>query len=138
MIGIVVVTHGAIGIEMVKATRQIIPAVQKLEGVVVNSDQPPEEIRQNVKDAIQRASSPDGVLILTDMFGGTPSNICLSCLSNEKIEVISGFNLPMLIKLASLQNEAKIEEVVPFIKKYGQKNIVIANQILHGEHDNNE
>lgn len=136
MIGIVVVAHGAIGTEMVKATKQIVPDVQNIVGVEVDSQMTPESIRQSISKAIKNFQKVDGILILTDMFGGTPSNICLSCLSESSVEVVSGFNLPMLIKLASLQGDSKLVDVVPFIRDYGRKNIVIANQLLCG--DSNE
>ena len=131
MIGILVVAHGNIGREMVDATKRIIPDVKHLYWVSVESDDPPEQIRQQISEGIAKANNGEGrVLILTDMFGGTPSNICLSFLKPNKIEIISGFNLPMLIKLANLSNDKNFNEITSFIKEYGQKNIVIAGDIL--------
>lgn len=132
MIGIVVVTHGDIGCEMVKATQRIIPEARHLCGVSIESNDPPESIRKQITDAIEKVNVGDGVLVLTDMFGGTPSNICLSCLDPSKIEVVSGFNMPMLIKLASIKEGADLHNLVSFIQQYGQKNIVIASHILAG------
>lgn len=132
MIGIVVVAHGKIAVEMVAATRRIIPEAEHLTGVEVESNDPPQSIRQQISDAVERVDSGQGVLILTDMFGGTPSNICLSFLNRDKTEVLSGFNLPMLIKLANLKETVSFDDIVPFIQQYGQRNIVIASNVLGG------
>jgi PTS system mannose-specific IIA component len=132
MIGIVVVAHGNIGCEMVAATHRIIPEAKHLIGVAVESNNPPQSIRQQISDAIAKVGGDDGVLILTDMFGGTPSNICLSFLNQERVEVISGVNLPMLIKLANLKGQLSFDDTVPFIQQYGQRNIVIASHVLDG------
>jgi len=132
MIGIVVVSHGNIGREMVNATQGIIPEATHMCGVSVESNDPPESIRQQIGEAMRKVDQGDGVLILTDMFGGTPSNICLSFLEPAKIEVISGFNLPMLIKLANLKENADFQDTVNFIQQYGQRNIVIASRVLNG------
>ncbi len=132
MIGIVVVSHGNIGCEMVAATRRIIPDSSHLCGVAVESNDPPESIRQQIASAIRSVDRGEGVLILTDMFGGTPSNICLSFLKPAKVEVVSGFNLPMMIKLASIKGEVDFCETARFIQQYGQRNIVIASEVLSG------
>ncbi len=133
MIGVVVVSHRNIGCEMVKATNRIIPEATHMCGVAVESNDPPEAIRQQVSEAVKAVDGGNGVLILTDMFGGTPSNICLSFLEPSRVEVISGFNLPMLIKLAHLEQDANFMDTVKFIQHYGQRNIVIASQVLAGE-----
>jgi len=132
MIGVVVVAHGNIGLEMVSAAKRIIPEAHHIIGVSVESNDPPQSIRQQISDAIASIKTDEGILILTDMFGGTPSNICLSFLNQEKVEVISGVNLPMLIKLANLREHLKFEDIVPFIQQYGQRNIVIASSVLDG------
>lgn len=132
MIGIVVVAHGNIGCEMVAATRRIFPEAAHICGIAVESNDPPESIRRQVADAIASVDRGEGIIILTDMFGGTPSNICLSFLEPSRIEVVSGFNLPMLIKLASLKPGAVFTDTVAFIEQYGQRNIVIASNVLAG------
>jgi PTS system mannose-specific IIA component len=133
MIGIVVVSHSNIGCEMVSATTRIIPEAKHMRGVAVDSNDPPESIRQQVTTAVSSVDQGDGVLILTDMFGGTPSNICMTFLEPERIEVVSGFNMPMLIKLGNLKPDANFMETVRFIQKYGQRNIVIASEVLAGK-----
>lgn len=133
MIGIVVVSHSNIGCEMVQATARIIPEAKHMRSVAIESNDPPESIRQQIHDAVNGVDEGDGVLILTDMFGGTPSNICMTFLQPEKVEVVSGFNMPMLIKLANLKPSANLMETVHFIQKYGQRNIVIASEVLAGK-----
>ena len=132
MIGIVVVSHGNIGCEMVAATRRIFPEATHLAGVAVESNDPPESIRGQIAEAVASVDRGDGVLILTDMFGGTPSNISLSFLAPSRVEVVSGFNLPMLVKLANLKEGASFADTVTFIQQYGQRNIVIASHVLSG------
>lgn len=132
MIGVVVVAHLGIGKEMVEATQQIIPEASHFISVSVEKNEAPAAIRDKITQAMERVRTAEGVLILTDMFGGTPSNVCLSFLSQPKVEVVSGFNLPMLIKLASLKKESSFEDVITFIQQYGQRNIVIASQVLTG------
>ncbi len=133
MIGIVIVSHCNIGSEMIGATCRIIPEAKHMNAVAVESNDPPESIRQQISNAVQKVDQGDGILILTDMFGGTPSNICMTFLQPEKVEIISGFNMPMLIKLANLEEDADFMETVHFIKKYGQRNIVIASEVLAGK-----
>ena len=89
-------------------------------------------MRARILEAIQGVDQGEGVLILTDMFGGTPSNVALSFLSEHRIEVVTGVNLPMLIKLGSLQEEKPLEELAVFIKDYGQRNISVASEVLPG------
>jgi len=132
MVGVVVVAHLGIGKEMVGAVRKIIPDAKNFAYLCVEQDEPPDQIRTKIEQAIESLGSPESVLILTDMFGGTPSNVCLSFLSRPKTEVICGFNLPMLIKLASFHRDANFEEMATFIQQYGQRNIVIASHVLSG------
>ena len=89
-----------------------------------------EEMRRAIADALAKVDQGEGVLVLTDMFGGTPSNIALSFLKERRVEVVTGMNLPMLIKLATLSEEKPLEELAVFIKSYGQRNISVAREIL--------
>ncbi len=133
MVGVVVVSHTNIGKEMVIATKKIIPDCKNIVSLAIESDMPPEANRNLIRHAIDTVGSSDGVILLTDMFGGTPSNLCMSFLKKGEIEVISGFNLPMLIKLANYRDKIPFSELPPFIKNYGQKNIVIASEVLEGK-----
>lgn len=136
MIGVVVVAHLGIGKEMVTVTQQIIPEAKHFVAVSVERNEPPAAVREKISQAVEKVETKEGVIILTDMFGGTPSNVCLSFLSKPLVEVVSGFNLPMLIKLASLKNDSTFEDVINFIQQYGQRNIVIASQVLTGRAQN--
>ena len=133
MIGIVVVSHDNIGQEMVSVTRKIIPDATALASVAIDSNLSVEANRQKIAAAIKEVDSGDGVFLLSDMFGGTPSNLCLSFLGTPKLEVISGMNLPMLIKLAGDNKRQSFEQMVEFIRDYGRKNIVIASNVLEGK-----
>lgn len=132
MVGVIIVAHMGIGKEMVAAVQKIIPETVNFVPLCVEQDEPPAAIHEKISQAIDKVDAPEGVLILTDMFGGTPSNVCLSFLKRPKTEVICGFNLPMLIKLASFHREASFEEIATFIQQYGQRNIVIASHVLSG------
>lgn len=133
MVGIVIVSHNDIGNEMVATARKIIPDCPHIESVSIESDLPPEASCNKIREAIRKVDKGNGVILLSDMFGGTPSNLCLSFLEKGKVEVISGFNLPMLIKLASSSGKIGFDKLSTFIKKYGQKNIVIASEVLEGK-----
>lgn len=132
--GTVVVSHGGIGTEMVRIVLSIVKESNPMIGVAVEHDEDTESTRSKILDAIQKVrQGTRGVLLLSDMFGGTPSNLCLSFLNEGDIEVITGVNLPMLIKLASIRDERTLHDVASFIKSYGQKNILLAGEILKGE-----
>ncbi len=127
MVGIVLVTHGGIAQEMHAAVEMIVGPVEQY--VPVSSD-PPEDVRERIAQAIEVTDSGDGVLIMTDMFGGTPANIALSFLNEKKIEVVTGANLPMLVKLATGRGNQTLAELARFICEYGQKNISVASSLL--------
>ena len=133
MIGIVLVTHGDIGKEMLAAAKNIIPEANHVTALAIDSTKPPAFLRGQVQKAINQVTQPAGVLLLTDMFGGTPANICLSFLNKGEVEVIAGVNLPMLIKLINQKEEMSLAEMASFINTYGQRNIVIASKVLDGE-----
>lgn len=135
LIGIVVVGHGQLATAMVAASRSILPEAQAVAGVAIDSTAPVQEGRAHIAAAIQQVDQGGGVLLLTDMFGGTPSNLCLSFLEPKHIEVLSGVNLPMLIKLLGGMQSQPFTDVIPLIQHYGQKNIVVASQVLQGTLD---
>ncbi|MBI2980806.1 MAG: PTS sugar transporter subunit IIA [Deltaproteobacteria bacterium] len=130
MIGTVVVTHGKIGEEMVRAVLSIVREDLPLYSVSLEQNEDVEKMRRKIEMAVQRADRGKGVLLLSDMFGGTPSNLCLSFLEEGKIEVVTGVNLPMIIKLVTLREENSLSEIADFIKRYGQKNIARAAEVL--------
>jgi len=132
-IGTVIVTHYRLGEEFLQALRLIVPDAPKFHAVSIEPSQPVDEMRSAISGALNAADEGDGVLVLTDMFGGTPSNISLSFLDEHHVEVVTGINLPMLIKLATLREEKSLEELATFIKEYGQRTISVASEILPEE-----
>lgn len=130
MIGLIVVAHFNLAREMVAATELIVGKQEQFTYVDIFPDEDVDIIKKKVIDAIKNVESGDGVMILTDMFGGTPSNISLSFLEEGKVEVVTGVNLPMLIKLAIYREEKPLPELAYFITQYGQKNINLATDVL--------
>ena len=131
--GIVIVTHYRLGEEFLQALRLIVPDAPEFHSVSVEPTQTGEEMRSKIADALKAADQGHGILVLTDMFGGTPSNIALSFLDEHHVEVVTGLNLPMLIKLATLGEEKPLDELAAFIKSYGQRNISVASELLPDE-----
>jgi PTS system mannose-specific IIA component len=129
-IGVVIVTHYQIGAEFLHALRLIVPNAPDFLSVSIDPKQSVDEMRRLIQQALKRADSGAGVLVLTDMFGGTPSNMSLSFVEETGVEVVTGLNLPMLIKLATLSEDKTLEELATFIKSYGQRNISVASEIL--------
>jgi mannose PTS system EIIA component len=129
MIGIMVVAHFNLAQEMAAAVELIMGKQQQFEAVGIFPDEDIEKIRGKIIQALKMTDSGDGVLIMTDMFGGTPSNISLSFLEDGRIELVSGVNLPMLIKITS-HREGTLDELARFIAEYGQKNIYLAKDVL--------
>ena len=129
-IGVVIVTHYGLGAEFLQALRLIVPDCPEFFCVAIQPDQGVNEMRESISGALREADTGDGVLILTDMFGGTPSNMSLSFLDEHHVEVVTGINLPMLIKLATFSEEKSLEDLAHFIKEYGRRNISVASQLL--------
>jgi PTS system mannose-specific IIA component len=131
MVGIVVITHCHLAEELISAAQLVVgEELKNFQAVSVDPKEGSEEILDKIVTAIRKVDGGQGVLILTDMYGGTPSNISLSFLEEKKIEVITGVNLPMLIKLATYPNNMSLEELALFITDYGQKNINLASEVL--------
>jgi PTS system mannose-specific IIA component len=129
-IGVVIVTHYRLGQEFLQALRLIVPEAPEFHSVSIEPAQSVDEMRSGISAALRAADQGQGVLVLTDMFGGTPSNISLSFLDEHHVEVVTGFNLPMLIKLATLGEEKSLEDLATFIKDYGRRNISVASELL--------
>ena len=133
MIGVVVVTHGELAQELLKTTESIVGSLENFEAVSVNAERDAEDERRTIEEAIRKVDQGDGVILLTDLFGGTPSNICLSFLKEMDVEVVSGVNLPMLIKLPSFMNNNNLEEAANLTMEYGKRNISVASRRLYTE-----
>jgi PTS system mannose-specific IIA component len=132
-IGVVIVTHHRLGEEFLKALQLIVPEAPEFHSVAIEPGQAIDEMRRAIDRALTQADEGQGVLVLTDMFGGTPSNISLSFLDDRRVEVVTGLNLPMLIKLATLREEKTLEDLAVFVKDYGRRNISVAREILPEE-----
>jgi PTS system mannose-specific IIA component len=133
MIGMVLVTHGHLASEFVAALEHVVGPQRQIETVCIGPDDDMDRRRQQIIDGVQRVDAGEGVVILTDMFGGTPSNLAISVLSHGRIEVIAGVNLPMLIKLASMRSSGEpIEAAVAAAQEAGRKYINVASQLLQG------
>jgi PTS system mannose-specific IIA component len=130
MIGVLITTHGNLGSELIKAAELIRGSLKGVVHVSIDQTKGVEELQKEISAAINKLDRGQGVLILTDLFGGTPSNISLSFLKKGKVEVITGVNLPMLLKLPDIQAETSLKEFAGYIKDYGIKNISLASEIL--------
>jgi PTS system mannose-specific IIA component len=133
MIGVVVVTHGQLATELVNAAEMIVGDLPRFVAVSIGWHEDTQEARTEIEQAIERVRQEDGVLILTDMFGGTPSNLAMSFLTEGKVEVITGVNLPMLIKLANLSGRADLLAVARDMREHGRHAIWVASDLLRGE-----
>ena len=130
MIGLVLVTHGRLADEMIAAMEHVVGPQEQVVSVCIGPDDDMEKRRTDILDSIARADSGDGVILLTDMFGGTPSNLAISVMENANVEVIAGVNLPMLIKLASVRRDADLGGAAEQAQDAGRKYINIASHLL--------
>ncbi len=130
MIGIVLVSHGQLASEILRAAEIIVGKIENTVTVDIHPKMGMEEIHTTVEAAIRTVEAGDGVLLLIDMFGGTPSNIGLSFLATHHVEVLTGMNLPMLVKLPALRPSMSLPELAKHLQKYGQRNITIPGEML--------
>ncbi|MGH7037039.1 MAG: PTS sugar transporter subunit IIA [Stellaceae bacterium] len=130
MIGMVLVTHGRLAAEFIAALEHVVGAQTQIAAVCIGPEDDMEERRQDILRSITAVDSGEGAVLLTDMFGGTPSNLAISVMEQPKIEVIAGINLPMLIKLASLRQSESLERTVLGAQEAGRKYINVASQLL--------
>ena len=132
MIGVVIVTHGGLAGEFRAALEHVVGRQEQIETIAIGPDDDMERQRGEILAAIKRVDSGEGVALLTDMFGGTPSNLAISVMEEAKVEVIAGINLPMLIKLATVRSELPLAEAINQAKEAGRKYISVASQVLSG------
>ena len=135
MIGIVLVTHGRLAEEFIAAVEHIVGAQQSLCGVCIGADDDMERRRAEILECIARVETGDGVAVLTDMFGGTPSNLAISIMDQAKVDVIAGLNLPMLIRLVSIRESCTLAEAIASAQDAGRKYINVASELLSGHAD---
>lgn len=132
MIGMVLVTHGALAIEFKLALEHVVGPQDFVETIAIGPDDDMEQRRNDILSAVDRAEQGKGVVILTDMFGGTPSNLAISVMQNRDVEVIAGVNLPMLVKLARVRADLDIKSAVRDAAEAGRKYINVASETLGG------
>ena len=130
MIGLVLVTHGRLAEEFRNAVEHVVGPQENFETVSIGADDDMEKRRRDIVDAVARVDHGAGVVVLTDMFGGTPSNLAISVMEAGRVEVIAGMNLPMLIKLSSVRKADKLASAVEEAQAAGRKYINVASQLL--------
>ena len=133
MIGVVVVTHGRLAEEFIAATEHVVGKQKGMRAVCIGPDDDMEQRRQDILQAIGDVDSGAGTIVLTDMFGGTPSNLAISVMEQTHAEVIAGLNLHMLIKLASVRGEKPLAQAITAAQDAGRKYINVASQVLNGK-----
>lgn len=130
MFGTLITTHGNLGNELIKSAELIKGRLENTIHISVDQTKDVEGLKKEISLAIKKLDKGKGVLILTDLFGGTPSNISLSFMKEDKVEVLTGVNLPMLLKLSETREDMTLREFACLIKNYGEKNIMLASEIL--------
>ena len=138
MIGVVVVTHGQLATELVNAAETIVGDLPNFAAVSIGWHEDVQDARDDIAAAIERVQQPGGVLLATDMFGGTPSNLGITFLEQDKVEIVTGVNLPMLIKAASLKDAASLIDVARSLREHGKNAIWVASDLLTGATDSDQ
>ena len=130
LVGALVVTHGQLGQELVSAAQAIVGEISYIAAVSIGWNDDVNESKKKIEQAVSEVDQGKGVIILTDMFGGTPSNLSLPLLKRNELEIVTGVNLPMVIKLANQSGTDSLSELVTKVKKQGQSHISIASELL--------
>jgi len=130
MIGLVLVTHGRLASEFVVAMEHVVGPQERIEAICIGPDDDMEIRRNDIAEAITKVDTGKGVIILTDLFGGTPSNLAISLMRSERVEVIAGVNLPMLIRLEGARKTLEVKAAVAAAREAGRKYISVASEIL--------
>ena len=133
MIGMVLVTHGRLAEELRSALEHVVGPQRDIETITIGPEDDMEQRRQDIVAAVATVDSGQGVVLLTDMFGGTPSNLAISVMDRARVEVVAGINLPMLIKLASVREGVNLEQAVTQAQDAGRKYINIASRVLNAK-----
>jgi mannose PTS system EIIA component len=133
MIGLILVTHGRLAEELRAAMEHVVGAQRNVATVCIGPEDDMEGRRAEILRRIEEVDTGDGVVLLTDMFGGTPSNLAISCMSRPKVEVLAGINLPMLVKLAKVREERSLPDAIAMAQEAGRKYVTIASRVLAGK-----
>jgi PTS system mannose-specific IIA component len=129
MVGILIVSHGKLAEALISSVQSITGNLQKIMGVSIWPIERKEEVEERIKRKVAEVDDGDGVVILTDILGGTPTNLSLSFLNNEKVEVVTGVNMPMLLTLSSYRKGRSLKEIVRLVKKSGRRSIILAKEV---------
>lgn len=132
MIGLVIITHGSLAVEFRQALEHVVGQQDQLETICIGPDDDMEMHRSGIEAAVKKVESGDGVILLTDLFGGTPSNMAISLMQDTQVEVIAGINLPLLVKLAGVRGKMPISEAASTAQDAGRKYIQVASKLLEG------
>jgi PTS system mannose-specific IIA component len=130
MIGMVLVTHGRLAEELISATEHVMGKQENIAAVCIGPDDDMEQRRQDILRCVEQVDTGDGTILLTDMFGGTPSNLAISVMEKARIEVIAGVNLPMLIRLATVRDTQSMQDAASSAQEAGRKYINVASRLL--------
>ena len=131
MIGLVLVTHGGLAVELIRAMEHVVGPQENTAAVCIGPDDDMEHRRADIQKAVSSVETGEGVIILTDMFGGTPSNLAISIMEAKSIEVIAGVNLPILVKLASIRSTLDLQSAIVKAQEAGRKYINVASRLLN-------
>jgi len=132
MIGLVLVTHGGLALEFRAALEHVVGPQRQLATIAIGPEDDMEKRRHDIVAAVAEVDAGDGVIVLTDMFGGTPCNLAISVMKTGQVEVVAGMNLPMLIKLARIRADVPVSDAVAAAQEAGRKYINVASQVLAG------
>jgi len=130
MVGILIVSHGRLAEALISSVQFLVGNLQKIRGVSIWPNDKGKEVRDRIQKEIEAVDDGDGVVILTDILGGTPTNLSLSVLVDKKVEVVTGVNLPMLLTLSSYRKERSLREISRLVKKSGRRSIILAKELL--------
>jgi len=130
MVGILIVSHGRLAEALISSIQFLVGNLQKIRGVSIWPKDKGKEVKDRIRNGIKEVNDGDGVVILTDVLGGTPTNLSLSFLENEKVEVVTGVNMPMLLTLSSYRKGRSLREIGKLVKKSGRRGIILAKELL--------
>ena len=130
MVGILIISHGKLAEAMISSVQALIGGLKRIRGVPIWPKESPKEIKERIQKEMAAVDDGDGVVILTDLLGGTPTNLTLSFLEDQKVEVVTGVNMPMLLTLSSYRIGKSLKEIGTLVKKSGRRSIILARDIL--------
>lgn len=130
MVGVIIVSHGGLAEALISEVQRLIGKLQKVKGVPIWPKESEEVVRNRIREKMTEVDDGDGVLILTDILGGTPTNFCLSFLKDKRVEVVTGVNVPMLLTLSSYRSGRSLEEICSLVKKSGRRSIILVKEAL--------